>query len=341
MPAMPTLLTDFDYILPPEMIAHTPAEPRDSCRLLVLDRATGACRHGVFRDIIENFCAGDVLVFNTSKVFPARLVFDRGEMFVLKMRDHEADVLLRPGKRFAVGDSIVFHDREFVVAQKFDDGIVTVTTSMSAAELLRFCETYGGVPLPPYIKNVDDQQSLSEQYQTVYAHAVGSVAAPTAGLHFTPELIEALRARGVICCNIVLHVGIGTFRPVQTEYIEDHVMHEEWVEISRAVADEIVQAKQEGRRVIAVGTTSVRALEAVAQKQGRVVPFSGEVNMFITPGYHFTVVDGMITNFHLPKSTLLMLVSAFAGREHVLAAYEEAKRKGYRFFSFGDAMLIV
>lgn len=326
----------FDYDLPPEYIAQQPTEPRDAAKLLVMDRKTGETRGRVFREIVDVLRSGDVLVFNTSKVFRARMVKDGVEMFVLRIREHEAEVLLRPGKKFAVGDMVF---GTFTVREKQQDGIVRVDTRMTAAEMLAYCDTHGTVPTPPYVTSTVDEV----RYQTVYAKETGSVAAPTAGLHFTPELRDAIRAKGVAIEEVTLHVGIGTFRPVQSATLEEHVMHSEWVEIDDGTAQRINAAKKSGRRVIAVGTTTVRVLEGVARRDGplgRLAQYCGDVNLFITPGFAFKIIDGLITNFHLPKSTLLVLVSAFAGREHILAAYEQAKREQYRFFSFGDAMFI-
>lgn len=323
----------FDYDLPPEYIAQQPTEPRDAAKLLVMDRKTGETRGRVFREIVDVLRPGDVLVFNTSKVFRARVVRDGVEMFVLRIRDGEADVLLRPGKKFAVGDMVF---GTFTVREKQQDGIVRVDTRMTAAEMLAYCDAHGTVPTPPYVTSTVDEA----RYQTVYAKETGSVAAPTAGLHFTPELRDAIRAKGVAIEEVTLHVGIGTFRPVQSATLEEHVMHSEWVEIDDGTAQRINAAKAAHRRVIAVGTTTVRVLEGVTATLGELRGYRGEVNIFITPGFDFKIIDGLITNFHLPKSTLLVLVSAFAGREHVLAAYEQAKREHYRFFSFGDAMFI-
>ncbi len=351
---MPTPVTDFSYDLPEELIAQTPIEPRDSSRLLVLDRKPSPCKGGVggglsvqhrphFSEIIDELRAGDVLVFNISKVFRARLMIDGFEVFVLKVRDGEIDALVKGSKKLRgarreLGD--------FEVISKTDDGIVTLKTNRSSTEMFAFCESNGSVPTPPYVTT---KLERDDRYQTVYAETTGSVAAPTAGLHFTPGLIEQIREKGVQIEHVTLHVGIGTFRPVQTEHIEDHTMHAEYVAIDAGTAHRISAAKLEGRRIIAVGTTTVRVLEGVAsfshpeQREGSPVKlgaFSGELNIFITPGFRFQIVDALITNFHLPKSTLLMLVSAFAGRENVLAAYQEAIDRGYRFFSFGDAMFI-
>lgn len=331
---MSTPVADFSYDLPEELIAQVPIEPRDASRLLVLDRNSGEIRHrDRFAEIIDELNTGDVLVFNVSKVFKARLQIDGFEVFVLKVRDGEIDALVKPGRKAGIG----FRIGDLEVVSKTDDGIVTLKSSMTAVEMFAFCESAGSVPTPPYVTT---ELANPDRYQTVYAKSTGSVAAPTAGLHFTPELIEKVRSKGVQIEEVTLHVGIGTFRPVQTDHIEDHEMHAEFVEIDEPTAQRIRSAKSEGRRVIAVGTTTVRVLEGVVATIGKLAAYSGEVNMFITPGFQFQIVDGLITNFHLPKSTLLMLVSALAGREHILAAYHEAIDRRYRFFSFGDAMFI-
>ncbi len=331
---MPTPVTDFSYNLPEELIAQTPLEPRDASRILVLDRNSGLVVHRPrFSEILDELCAGDVLVFNISKVFKARLSIEGFEVFVLKVRDGEIDALVKPGRKAGIG----FRIGDFNVVSKTDDGIVTLSTGRSAAEMFAFCESAGSVPTPPYVTT---ELADPDRYQTVYAKTTGSVAAPTAGLHFTPELIDQARAKGVQIEEVILHVGIGTFRPVQTDHVEDHIMHAEFVEIDEQTVARIRSAKAEGRRIIAVGTTTVRVLEGVALTIGELVTYSGEINMFIAPGFEFNVIDGLITNFHLPKSTLLMLVSAFAGRESVLAAYQQAIDQRYRFFSFGDAMFI-
>ena len=340
---MQTPVSSFSYDLPEERIAQTPVEPRDASRLLVLDRTTGAtAHHDRFSEIIDELHAGDVLVFNVSKVFNARLMIDGFEVFVLKVRDGEIDALVKGSRKLGIGSKLSVN---FEVVSKSPDGVVTFRTTMTARKLFDFCENFGEIPTPPYVKA---KLWHGDRYQTVYAESTGSVAAPTAGLHFTPELIERIRSKGVQIEHVTLHVGIGTFRPVQTEHIEDHVMHAEYVEIDAGTAERINRAKTESRRIIAVGTTTVRVLEGVAARSGRpsgaetegLAAFTGELNMFITPGFRFRIVDALLTNFHLPKSTLLMLVSAFAGRENVLAAYQEAIEQKYRFFSFGDAMLI-
>lgn len=332
---MPTPVTAFSYDLPEELIAQFPIEPRDASRLLVLDRKTGeTTRRPHFSAVLDELKSGDVLVFNSSKVFKARLQIDGHEVFVLKVRDGEIDALVKGSKKLRgarreLGD--------FEVKTKTGDGIVTLKTNLSAAVMFERCNAEGEVPTPPY---VSPNASTLDRYQTVYAKTVGSVAAPTAGLHFTPELIEAARSKGVQIEEVTLHVGIGTFRPVQANNIEDHTMHSEWVDLDAGTAERINQAKSEGRRIIAVGTTTVRVLEGIASIRGQLEPYRDELNIFITPGFEFQVVDAMITNFHLPKSTLLMLVSAFAGRQNALAAYQSAIDHRYRFFSFGDAMFI-
>lgn len=326
----------FDYDLPERFIAQTPAEPRDSSRLMVMDRVTGKTADRHFTDIESELNAGDVLVFNVSKVFRARLVQDGVEIFILRIRSGEVDALIRPGKKFPVGSTLTVGDATFTVAAKTSDGVVTLSTGLESEAVFALCERYGAVPTPPYVTEQIDE----ERYQTVYAKSTGSVAAPTAGLHFTPELIARLQAKGVQIEEVTLHVGLGTFRPMQSETLEEHAIHSEWVSVSSWVAERILKAKAEGRRVIAVGTTTARVLEGVAQTQNGLTAFEGEVNIFITPGFQFRIIDGLITNFHLPKSTLIVLVSAFAGRENILSAYESAKQKGYRFFSFGDAMFL-
>jgi len=341
---MATPISLFDYSLPEERIAQTPVEPRDSSKLLVLNRETGALKDNFFYQIIDELRAGDVLVLNNSKVFKARLHGVIGsdsdfkpvqvEVFLLRGQGKIWETLIRPGKKVLVGDRIKIGELTARVLEKQADGVVRLEFDRSATEVIAYADAYGEVPLPPYIQA---NQTYSERYQTVYADPVGSVAAPTAGLHFTPGLIEKIKTKGVLVEFITLHVGLGTFRPVKTETIEEHEMHSELVEISVATAEAILTAKKERRRVIAVGTTSVRALD------GSGVPitgFTGDLNIFITPGYKFKIVDGLITNFHLPKSTLLMLVSALAGRENILVAYGHAISTGYRFYSFGDAMFI-
>lgn len=328
---------DFDYTLPERLIAQTPIEPRSASRLMLLDRATGEVAHKNFTDITSLLKAGDCLILNDSRVIPARLHGKRdtgGEVEVLLLRQtapDEWECLTRPGKKTREGARVFFENgTNAEVLQCLDDGV----------RLLRFNgEIAGGeMPLPPYIH---EKLSDSERYQTVYARETGSAAAPTAGLHFTDEILRTLVDEGVAVDYVTLHVGLGTFRPVQTENIADHKMHTEYYSISQSVADTIARTKQNGGRVVAVGTTTCRALESRFMEKGELKAGSSSTDIFITPGYEFKVIDGLLTNFHLPKSTLIMLVSAFAGRENVLNAYAEAVREEYRFFSFGDAMLIV
>jgi S-adenosylmethionine:tRNA ribosyltransferase-isomerase len=363
---MSTPIELFTYVLPPERIAQVPMEPRDHSRLLLLNRKTGKRKHVRFDAIVKEFKAGDVLVMNNTKVFKARL---HGEVImrwghhpprkieVFLLRGHDSvlgsswEVLLRPAKKVEIEDTIDFGGITATLMSKDEkEGTAMLHFDALMEEVLAFTDAYGEVPLPPYIgaSRVTSATGVSgvgieQQYQTVYAQHVGSVAAPTAGFHFTPELLEQIKEKGVQIECVTLHVGIGTFRPVKTETLEEHVMHREWIEIPKETAERINAAKKEKRRVIAVGTTTTRALEGAAAESEGVLPegFSGDVNIFITPGFKFRVIDGLITNFHLPKSTLLVLVSTFAGREHVLAAYEEAVEKEYRFYSFGDAMFIV
>jgi S-adenosylmethionine:tRNA ribosyltransferase-isomerase len=337
---MATSISLFDYHLPPERIAQEPVRPRDHSRLLVLDRQTGEMRHKIFYEIADELHEGDVLVMNDSKVFRARLNGEckmqkskcKVEVFLLKGNGTKWTALVRPGRKVMVGDEVDLGGLVVTVVEKHTDGTVTIETGKTVEEVLAFTDAHGEIPVPPY---VDKPPERLEDYQTVYARSVGSVAAPTAGFHFTPELIEKLKAKGVQFEFVTLHVGLGTFRPVKTDTLEEHEMHSEFVSISAKTAERLNAAKRQGRRVIAVGTTTVRALEGVS-----LGAFAGEVNLFISPGFEFKIIDALITNFHLPKSTLLVLVSAFAGRKNVLRAYEEAIRLGYRFYSFGDAMLV-
>ena len=335
---------DFWYDLPEELIAQTPLEKRDASRLMLLDKKTGAIDHRVFSQLPELLRAGDCLVMNDSRVIPARLFGNRdtgGAVEVLLLNDRGGGVwecLTRPGRKTPVGTKLHFGEDTLTAT--------VVGTEADGNKLLQFhtdeiflevLERLGHVPLPPYIKA---ELKDAERYQTVYANEPGSAAAPTAGLHFTRELLERLEQTGIELERITLHVGLGTFRPVKEEDLTRHEMHAEYCAISKDTAERINTAKREGRRIIAVGTTSCRTLEAVADDNGFVRPFAGQVNIFIYPGYRFKCIDGLITNFHLPESTLIMLVSALAGREAVLRAYETAVRERYRFFSFGDAMLI-
>ncbi len=335
--------SDFDYHLPESSIAQTPVEPRDSSRLLVLDRATGTVEHKTFRDLSLILSPDDLLVLNRTRVIPARIFAKketggRVELLLLRRRDSLTWEALVGGKGLRVGKKIVV-----------ENGIHAeiVETLEGSERLIRFSEPIepyfskvGNVPLPPYIH---EKLTDPERYQTVYSRDVGSAAAPTAGLHFTPHLLDELKQKGVKTAYVTLHVGLDTFAPVTEENPEEHKIHTEWCELPRETADLINQTKQNGGRVIAVGTTSVRTLEsaAIVNRQPSIVDsFAGPTSIFILPGYQFKVVDAMITNFHLPKSTLIMLVSAFAGRERILQIYETAVKEGYRFYSFGDAMFI-
>ena len=337
--------SDFDYELPERLIAQHPAEKRDHSRLLVMDKYTGEVEHRIFKDIVDYLHEGDVLVVNKTKVLPARIfgVKEGGsakiEVLLLK-RDKDLpntwEVLVRPGKRAKVGTMINFGEgllRGEVIENTSAGRKVTFYFDGIFEEIL---DQLGMMPLPPYIH---EQLEDKNRYQTVYAKVEGSAAAPTAGLHFTEELMDQLRAKGVQIEEVLLHVGLGTFKPVDEENIEDHEMHTEFYDISEDTAARINQAKDEGRRIISVGTTSTRAMESAA-KDGRLVAGNGWTNIFIFPGYEWQIIDGLITNFHLPKSTLMMLVSALSKREYILNAYHEAVKEEYRFFSFGDAMFI-
>ena len=341
------LKKDFWYDLPKELIAQEPADPRDSARLMVLNRKNDSIKHEIFHDLPDHLNAGDVLVINNSKVLPARLIGDKvptgAVCEVLLLRQAKGDTwecLARPGRRMQAGTKLKFGDGSLtaVVDETLPDGNKLVTFTYDTQTMYEKLDEFGKMPLPPYItKQLEDQS----QYQTVYAKELGSAAAPTAGLHFTPELMDTLRAKGVDIAEVTLHVGLGTFRPVQEDEITDHKMHSEWYSVSEEVAEKIRATKAAGHRVIAVGTTSCRTLEAVAAKYGEIRPCSGNTDIFLYPGVEFKCIDGLITNFHLPESTLIMLVSAFYGYERTLAAYKAAVEEKYRFFSFGDAMLIL
>ncbi|MCI9294286.1 MAG: tRNA preQ1(34) S-adenosylmethionine ribosyltransferase-isomerase QueA [Lawsonibacter sp.] len=336
--------SDFDFQLPEELIAQTPLERRDASRLLTLDKTTGAVGHHHFYELPQFLRPGDCLVLNDSRVLPARLIGHRPtggvcEVLLLVDRgDNLWECLVRPGRKLKPGAQVIFGDGQLTatVEAELDDGKRAVRFHYRGI-FLEILEQLGKMPLPPYIKAEPEDQ---ERYQTVYSKVVGSAAAPTAGLHFTPELLEQVQNLGVKVCCVTLHVGLGTFRPVKAEEITDHEMHSEFCQISGETAAIINETKQGGGRVICVGTTSCRTIESFAAEDGTMSERSGWTNIFIYPGYKFKVLDALITNFHLPQSTLIMLVSALAGREHVLAAYEEAVRERYRFFSFGDAMFI-
>ena len=345
---------DFCFELPQELIAQTPIEKRDESRLLCLDRHSGRIVHSKFSRLPGMLRDGDCLVLNDSRVMPARLLGRRetgGAVEVLLLREIGGGIwecLTRPGAKTKTGAKLIFGDGELTatVAAETDEGnrlISFMTGQERRAAVLdeQILDRLGKMPLPPYIH---EELQDSERYQTVYSRNTGSAAAPTAGLHFTNDLLEAISEKGVTLCFITLHVGLGTFRPVKADVIEEHKMHSEFFIIPNETALAVNNAKSRGRRVIAVGTTSCRALESCAapnSKFGDIRPYSGFTDIFIYPGYSFKCVDGLITNFHLPESTLIMLVSAFAGRENVLRAYGEAIRERYRFFSFGDAMLVV
>ncbi len=336
---------DFWYDLPEELIAQTPLEQRDTSRLLVLDKETGAISHRHFYDIVEHLNPGDCLVMNDSRVLPARLLGSRptgGAVELLLLRDlgdKKWECLAKPGRKLQAGQEVLFGDGELTatVLEVLEDGNRVVQFRYEGI-FLEVLERLGKMPLPPYIKaELQDQ----ERYQTVYSREVGSAAAPTAGLHFTNDLLDAIRAKGIKTAFVTLHVGLGTFRPVKAEDISDHHMHSELCMISEETSAILNQTKANGGRVICVGTTSCRTLESLVNDDGTFEAKSKWTDIFIYPGYIFKAMDGLITNFHLPESTLVMLVSAFAGREPVLAAYEEAVRERYRFFSFGDAMTIL
>jgi len=372
------LTSDFDYNLPQELIAQAPADPRDSSRLMVIGRTTHDIKHEHFYNIVSYLQAGDLLVWNNSKVFKARLhgtvELDQQsddipgvvpstnkilntpaqvEVFLVRPMENPGvwKVLAKPGRKLRLGMRVRFaNDFSCEVMTKEKDGTLLVQFGEEDFIVREKANKYGEVPTPPYVKPQTIDSKLQVQYQTVYAKNEGSVAAPTAGFHFTPELIEKLKAKGVEFAEVTLHVGLGTFLPVKTDKIEEHQMHSEWAELTAKNADLINLAKKEGRRVVAVGTTTVRTLEGIAQKycdnkctpsENVVRQFGGDINIFITPGFTFQVVDALITNFHLPKSTLIMLVSAFVGdRKFLLDCYKQAVEEKYRFYSFGDAMLI-
>lgn len=353
-------LKDFYYDLPEERIAQTPVEPRDSSRLMVIDRSRDELEHKTFRDIIDYIRPEDVLVINDTRVIPARIIGRRSEkmtpegriisdstapveLLLLKQRENDVwEALAGPGKRAKVGDIISFGDDvlKAEVTDIIEGGLRVVRMFCEGDKYKTVYEALhalGTMPLPPYITEKLENQ---ERYQTVYSREEGSAAAPTAGLHFTPELLEKIKAKGCAVVPVLLHVGLGTFRPVKAEKITDHEMHSEFIRVTEEAAREINARRAAGGRVIAVGTTSCRTLESAADENGILHPLSADTGIFIYPGYKFKMVDALITNFHLPESTLLMLVSALAGREKMLAAYNTAVEEKYRFFSFGDSMFI-
>ena len=336
--------SDFDYELPEELIAQTPLEDRSSSRLLVLDKDTGDIEHKHFKDIIDYLNPGDVLVINDTKVIPARLMgvkVDTNaciELLLLKdLGNDEWECLSRPQKRLHVGTIVKFSDElSAEVTSILDDGVTHVKLLYKGI-LLEILDRLGEMPLPPYIH---EKLKEKDRYNTVYAKNIGSAAAPTAGLHFTKELLSKIKEKGIIVTNVTLHVGLGTFRPVEVDDINNHKMHTEFYMMNEETASILNKAKKEHRRIIAVGTTSTRTLETIMTKYGEFKSCSGNTDIFIYPGYEFKAIDGLITNFHLPKSTLVMLVSALATRDYILNAYKIAVKEKYRFFSFGDAMFI-
>lgn len=335
---------DFDYFLPEELIAQTPLRDRPSSRLLVLDKESGRTEHKNFKDILDYIEEGDCLVLNDTKVLPARLLGTNKtgaaiEFLLLSQREGDIwEIIVRPGKKCTPGKVISFGDGKLTgeILEVLENGNRIVRFSYDGIfnEIL---DTLGEMPLPPYIH---EKLADRDRYQTVYAKHEGSAAAPTAGLHFSEEFLEKIRQKGIKTAFVTLHVGLGTFRPVKVEKIAEHVMHKEYYWVNQECADIINETKKNGKKVICVGTTSTRVLESIADDNGFIAPCSGETGIFIYPGYKFRCLDALITNFHLPKSTLIMLVSALAGRENVLAAYNEAVNEKYRFFSFGDAMFI-
>jgi len=339
---------DFYYDLPEELIAQSPSERRDGCRLMLLNRENGEIEHKIFSDIIDSLSPLDILVVNSSKVIPARLIGTTEktgsamELLLLEAKENgEWETLVRPGKRAKLGSSFSFGGILRATVTDIVEGgnrIVKFEYDKEKySSIYEVLDIVGNMPLPPYITKALENKN---DYQTVYAKEEGSSAAPTAGLHFTEELIERIKEKGVGFAEVTLHVGLGTFRPVKVEKIEEHLMHKEHFHISKEVADELNERRRKGGRIIAVGTTSCRVLESVTTDDGEVRAMDGETAIFIYPGYKFKAIDALITNFHLPESTLIMLVSALAGKENTMHAYEEAVRERYRFFSFGDCMLI-
>ena len=338
--------SDFFYELPEELIAQDPLEDRTASRLLVLDRKTDKLEHKIFGDVINYLNPGDCLVINNTRVIPARLIGEKegtgGKVEILLLKRRENDIwesLVKPGKKLSPGARVIFGDgrlkAEILEIAEEGNRLVKFYYEGIFEEIL---DSLGEMPLPPYITHKLEDK---EMYQTVYAKFDGSAAAPTAGLHFTNELLEKIRQKGIRIASITLHVGLGTFRPVKVEDVNNHHMHTEWYEVNNKAADIINETKKNGGRVICVGTTSCRTIESVADENGFMSAKTGETDIFIYPGYKFKVMDGLITNFHLPESTLVMLVSAFAGKERVLSAYETAVKERYRFFSFGDAMILI
>ncbi len=341
------LKSEFNFDLPEELIAQYPCEPRDAARLLYMNRETGTIQHKVFTQLTQLLQPGDLLVLNNSKVLPARLIGQRNDegavcelLLLRQLRQDVWECLAKPGRKLRPGVTVSFGDGSLTatVLETLENGGKIVQFTYNTQTLYEKLDEFGQMPLPPYIQS---RVSKEADYQTVYAKELGSAAAPTAGLHFTKELLKNLENMGVKQTELTLHVGLGTFRPMQEEKVENHVMHSEWYSISEEAANAINQTKANGGRIIAVGTTSCRTLESVAARFGQIQPASGDTDIFITPGYQFKAIDGLITNFHLPESTLIMLVSAFCGYENTMNAYKIAVQEKYRFFSFGDAMLLL
>ncbi len=338
--------SDFWYDLPKELIAQHPIEPRNASRMMKIDRKTGECVHSHFYDLCDFLQEGDLLVLNDSRVLPARIYGERAdtgsfiEFLLLEQRGNEEwEILCRPGKKAKVGAKFVFGEGKLTaeITDVLEDGNRVAKFTVSEGNIYSVLDEIGQMPLPPYItEKLEDK----ERYQTVYSHEIGSSAAPTAGLHFTKEMLADIQKRGINIAYVTLHVGLGTFRPVKEDRVLDHKMHSEHYEIPEETAKMINDTKARGRRVIAVGTTSCRTLEAAAQKYGKIISCEGRTEIFIYPGFEFKVLDGLITNFHLPESTLIMLVSAFLGYENTMNAYKIAVEEKYRFFSFGDCMFI-
>lgn len=332
----------FYYDLPKSLIAQKPLKKRDESKLLILYRDSGKISHGRFKDLTDYLPENTLLVINKSKVNKCRVFVSRKgmkkkvECFILrKLKDGDYLALLRPSKRISVGDTMTIGDFNIKLIEKLENGKVILSIPGDIDELFR---KHGNIPLPPYIKSKNIEE---DEYQTVFAQELGSTAAPTAGLHFTEELLIDLEDKGIGIAELTLHIGVDTFRPIRSESIEDHEMHSEYYSIDKENAEKIMKAKKEGKRIIAVGTTTTRVLETAYNVKGGLKEENGFTDLYIKPGYIFKVVEGMVTNFHLPMTTLLVMVSAFAGRESLLDSYEEAKREGYRFYSFGDGMLII
>ncbi len=340
--------SDFNFILPDELIAQEPAQPRDSCRMLCVNRESGQLIHSVFSQLPDMLQKDDVLVVNTSRVLPARLIGHKQglsgvcELLLLRETDtHDQwECLARPGRKIKPSHTLLFGDGSLQadVVQTLDNGNKIVKFSYDTKTLFEKLDAFGRMPLPPYITS---QITTNNDYQTVYAKQPGSAAAPTAGLHFTQPLLQQLQNKGIEIAELTLHVGLGTFRPVQVEQIEEHAMHSEWYSLQQDQAQKITDARKKGGRVIAVGTTSCRTLETITRRHGGIYASSGETDIFLRPGSEFLAVDGLITNFHLPESTLIMLVSAFCGYQHTMDAYMAAVDMKYRFYSFGDSMFII